>query len=70
LALSGKSDKIPAEFSDIQLCEAMGVDYWTLMEQPARHLELFKMYLEVKTKINQQQEKDYERRVKNGRQKT
>jgi hypothetical protein len=45
---------IPHEFRNVQLCRAMGIDYWTLMFQPKRHVELFEMYLTVEGKIQEE----------------
>jgi hypothetical protein len=66
--MTGKTDKIPADFADVQLCEAMGIDYWTLMSQPARHVELFTIYLQVRAKVEAEENKKLERQY--GRQKT
>lgn len=70
LALDGKSKTIPAEFSDVQLCKAMRISYWELMDQPVKHVELFMMYLEMESRIMNKESKNIKNkgsRVRKGR---
>ena len=55
------SKTIPPEFINTQLCEAMRLSYWQLMEQPAKHVELFTLYLQIKAKVQGEDHKKLER---------
>ena len=63
MVFKGMSNKIPAEFIDVQLCQAMKCTYWELMEQPARHVELYTLYLQVEAKVREEENKKLERQA-------
>jgi len=46
---------MPIDFTDVLLCETMQIDYWTLMQQPAKHIELFRIYLDIKNKVQEEE---------------
>ena len=54
-------------FIDVQLCESMGIDYWTLMEQPSKHTELYTMYLNIKNKVQEENNKRMNNKIKSPR---
>ena len=55
MAFKGSSKKIPIEFADVQLCREMNCTYWELQEQPSKFVELFSLYLQIKSKVEKEQ---------------
>lgn len=45
----------------------MNCDYWTLMAQPVRFLDLYKIYNSVKLKIEQEEYKKQNKMIQRGK---
>jgi len=50
-------------FKTVILCETLKIDYWTLMIQPKKFIDLFEIYLLVSKKIRQEEENKINNRL-------
>lgn len=55
---------LPKEFVDLEICQYMGWDYWTLQRQPSEFVELILIQMAAKAEKAKHDKKVSERKAK------